>query len=150
MEQYVINGHTVSYDTFDLDEMELFDSEAVRVDEEVKEIAADADGQGGYIKAIRAQCESVLDFFDTVLGENASREIFGGKTNVKTIMEAYKGFVMEVVSARKDLGLSAGGAPAPANREQRRAAERQKRREEAHARVAARQAAVTNDETKSV
>lgn len=148
MEKYSINGHEVEYDTFDLANMELFDSEVMRVEREVKALRAENANVENYIAMLREQAESVLDFFDTVLGEGTAREVFGGRVNIRDITAAYRGFTEDVVRMRKSL-FAGSVASAPANREQRRAAERQKRREEAQ-RKAAEKARRVTDEAESI
>lgn len=135
MEKYIINGVEVEYDTFDLVNMELYDSEVRRISEAAEAMQiADKDD---YLQTVRAMCEDIMDSFDTLLGEGASKEIFGGKVNAKVIPTAWKGFIRDVASNMASIG--ADDAPiVHINREQRRAAERAKRKEEARARVAQR------------
>lgn len=143
METYIINGVEMEYDTFDLDAMELMDSEVVRVTDMIESYQKKDWNFDSYTGFLREQCENIMDFFDTVLGEGSARKIFGGKTNVKDIITSYRRFVDDVTKTRASLGGSADvpAAPeAPSNREQRRAAEREKRRQEAAERVKERRA----------
>ena len=130
MEIYIINGHEVEYDTFDLVNMEVFRDESKRV-AALSELSANVT-EDNYVDIIREMCEGVMDAFDTVIGEGTSDLLFGGKVNAKTVPEAWRKFCQDVAAAMNDT------APV-ANREQRRAAERAARRAEAKARVEARQ-----------
>lgn len=135
MEKYIINGVEVEYDTFDLVNMELYDSEVRRISE-AAEAMQDAD-KSSYLQTVRSMCEDIMDAFDTLLGEGMSREIFGGKVNAKAIPTAWRSFIRDVAANMNNIG--ADDAPVvQMNREQRRAAERAKRKEEARARVAQR------------
>ena len=135
MEKYIINGVEMEYDTFDLDAMELLDGEVLRLQEEIGNASQKDWNIDNYTGFLREQCENIMDFFDTVLGEGSAKKIFGGKTNVKQIMTVYRKFVDDVTKVRASLGGGLGPSEAvpaaPVNREQRRAAEREKRRQEA-------------------
>lgn len=136
MEQYVINGHEVEYDTFDLANMELYDSEVRRIDGSVRSLNPQSIGDR-YLAVLREQAESLLDFFDTVLGEGQARAIFGDRMNVRDIFTAYRKFTEDVAKEMgKGLAVAAPVPAAPQNREQRRAEERAKRRAEAQAKAA--------------
>lgn len=138
MEKYIINGVEFEYDTFDLDEMELFDSEVKRVQKEAEAVEQQEWEADDYLQILREQGENILDFFDTVLGEGSARKIFGSRMNIRDIVAAYKQFNSDVVKVRGDLGGLAGGSAegvSAENREQRRAADREKRRREAAERV---------------
>ena len=139
MEKYIINGKEIEYDTFDLAAMELFDSEVTRVKEEMERIQPEDIESQGYLNILRKQCETVLDFFDTVIGEGTSKTIFGDRVNIKEITEAYRSLCSDVTDARKNVFCTAVPSPVTEtgdNRAQRRQEERQKRREEAARRAA--------------
>lgn len=136
METYIINGQEVQYDTFDLEAMELLDMEIERCTAAAEAVDPAGLNMSNYRAIVREQCENVLDMFDTVLGEGMSGKLFGGKMNAKTILTAYRKFVSDVMEVRSNIDAdSPNPAAAPVNREQRRAAERAKRREEAKQRA---------------
>lgn len=135
MERYIINGVEVEYDTFDLVNMELYDSEVRRI-AKAAESMQDADANN-YIQVVRAMCDDIMDAFDTILGDGSSQKIFGGKVNAKIIPDAWKSFTRSVAEQMSKIG-GEETAVVHLNREQRRAAERAKRKEEARARVAQR------------
>lgn len=132
MEKYIINGVEVEYDTFDLTNMELFDSESKKIAEFIKnELSASS----GFDK-LREYAEMVRDFFDTVVGEGTSDKVFGDRDNIRDLRNGLMAFINKVVSATNEFKNGYGGT-GNQNRDQRRAAERQKRREEAAKRAAA-------------
>lgn len=136
MDTYIVNGVSVEYDTFDLVNMELFGTEVERL----KDFADSIKGKqyetfADSVSDLREMCEGIKDFFDCVVGEGTSEKVFGTRVNALDMTQAYHKFVTEV-SARMQNGFSAPVAPAM-NREQHRAAEREKRRAEAAARAEA-------------
>lgn len=136
MDNYIVNGVSVEYDTFDLVNIELFGTEVERL----TKLANSSKGKvydtfADSVSDLRELCEEVKDFFDCVLGEGMAEKIFGNRVNALDMSQAYHTFVAEV-SARMQTGFSAPAAPA-LNREQRRAAEREQRRAEAKARTEA-------------
>lgn len=133
MDTYIVNGVSVEYDTFDLVNMELFGTEVERL----KDFADSINGKqynafADSVADLREMCEGIKDFFDCVVGEGTSEKVFGTRVNALDMTQAYHNFVAEV-SAKMQNGFSAPVALAM-NREQRRAAEREKRRAEAAAR----------------
>lgn len=135
MEKYIIHGHEVEYDTFDLDEMARYDAEVQRLKEDAEQIKSSGINVEDYISVLREQCENMIDFFDIILGDGMAHEIFGEKVNVKDILTAYQKFTKDVALTRSSLTSVMTQAPAPANREQRRIAEREQRRKKAGAPV---------------
>lgn len=130
METYIVNGVAIEYDTFDLVNMELFGTEVERL----KDFADSINGKqynafADSVADLREMCEGIKDFFDCVVGEGTSEKVFGTRVNALDMTQAYHNFVAEV-SAKMQNGFSAPVAPAM-NIEQRRAAEREKRRAEA-------------------
>lgn len=141
MERYMINGKEFEFDTFDLDNIELFQSEVERLEENMRLAPRDGDA----IKFIRERAEDMLDFFDTVVGEGTSAVAFGDKVNIKDIMSAYKQFTQDIKANTAEFFGSLASKPAPVNREQRRAAAREQRREQARQRAAEKAKPVTNE-----
>ena len=139
METYIVNGKEVQHDTFDLEQMELLDGEILRVSEAAESVDSSSLSGTNYIGIIRAQCENVMDAFDTVLGEGTSEYLFGGKVNAKEILHAWRQFVADVMKQRSNIAGDATDSAASAvlNREQRRALERERRRAEAKQRAQA-------------
>ena len=133
METYIVNGVAVEYDTFDLVNMELFGTEVERL----KDFADSIKGKryetfADSVSDLREMCEGIKDFFDCVVGEGTSENVFGDRVNALDMTQAYNTFVDEVSAKMRD------GFSAPTmNREQRRAAEREQRRAEAAARAEA-------------
>lgn len=147
MEKYEINGVEVEYDTFDLVNMELFDSEFRRVTGTAQAQQQNGVGPEGYLAAMRELAEAITDAFDVLLGEGASARLFGGRTNIRDIAFAWNRFTADVADrmARLAEGVEPPAAPPAApvpdlNREQRRAAEREQRRQRARETAEARRA----------
>ena len=140
MDTYIINGHEVEFDIFDLTSLELFESErafAMRRAEEVQ------NSNDNTVNAVREMCEIVRDFFDVLLGEGTSEKLFGTRRNVMVEMSALTKFLQDVsgVIDRAGTQLFASTPERPRlNRQQRREAERkaerEKRRQEAAQRAA--------------
>lgn len=145
METYIINGVEMEYDTYDVTNMEIYGAEVQRLAELGKKLDATMDKTDYFyaVQTLKTFSEEVLDAFDCILGEGSSRKIFGDKVNVKAIMNAYGEFTDAVNKATSTMFGSedpkpAGHQPENMNREQRRAAERAKRRAEAADRAKAR------------
>lgn len=136
MEKYIINGVEVEYDTFDLVNIELMENEKDRLRE-----LGEQKKNCSSVQDLRILCEAVIDFFDTVIGEGTSQKVFGGKMNVKDIFNSYAAFLSDV---ERQGALLHGGKKETLqmNRDQRRAAEREKRRKEAKAKIAQRNAEI--------
>lgn len=140
MEKYIINGHEVEYDTFDLENMELFDGEVRRVSASAEEMQKNAT-EANYLQYARTVCETIMDAFDVLIGEGTSKKVFGGRINVYAIRNAWSQFILDVRAEMKNFGRASAVAP-QMNREQRRAAEREQRRAEARAKIAKRDAEI--------
>ena len=95
METYQICGHAVEYDTFDLENMERFDRETRRVTQICQGVS---DGQD-YLAVAKQYAESILAFFDGVLGEGMARELFGARVNIRDVLHAYHQFSTAVAAA---------------------------------------------------
>ena len=128
MEKYIVNGVEVEYDTFDIDSMELLDSEVTRLKNEIDAIKRDGLNSAEYIKILREQGENILDFFDAVLGDGSSTKIFGNKMNIRDLLNEYKKFTDDVAKVRSEIGSEFKTVAPPSNREQRRAKNREERR----------------------
>lgn len=131
METYTINGVNVEYDTFDTVNIRLSQMEAKRMSREMDAIdKTDPD-------VLYEVCLLIRDYFDTVVGEGTSDKCFGTKNNVRDLTLAYAKFVEDVLNTMRSAenisipDASDNIATVPANREQRRAAERAARRAEA-------------------
>lgn len=84
----VFRNLEVDFDVFDADDMDAY-LEAL---EKVKETHIKAHGERGG-DAIRRVCQGIFTFFDDLLGEGTSKELFGEKTNMMTCMVAYREFI---------------------------------------------------------
>lgn len=122
MEKYIINGVEMEYDTFDLDNMERLSTSAQALQDDVKDIQGRMKDGGDTFKLLREQANIMLDFFDDVLGDGASKKIFGSRINILDIANGYKDFTAAV--AKQQTALAEVVAQPKLNREQRRARDR--------------------------
>lgn len=149
MEKYIVNGHEIEYDTFDLANIELLDSEIKRLTNKLANIQAEnipAENQFAFLHEIS---EDILDFFDTVVGEGTSQKVFEGKVNIRDLFSAFQKFNQDVKSNTASVFGAMNVTPlspaVPANREQRRAAERAMRREKARQAATAKNQVLNNE-----
>lgn len=92
--------------------------------------------QHGYADTIKSACYIVFDFLNDLLGEGAADEIFGDSCDLRAAMRAmqaihdeFKRQTSEMYQEFPEFAAAAGIAKQniPQNREQRRAAEKQKK-----------------------
>lgn len=140
METYIVNGVSVEYDTFDLENMTLFISEVERMSNFADSTKGKKyDDFSESVADLCEMCEEIKDFFDCVVGEGTADRVFGNcvtsMDSVLSMVMAYHNFVAEV--SERINNISPGEAPVvpTSNREQRRAAAREQRRAEAKAKA---------------
>lgn len=101
MDKYNINGKEFHVETYDLGFIALFQEETKRVAKAAEDAQANAQDP---VSVIKDECYAVFDFFDTILREGASKEIFGETgINVKNIFDVYSLFVEDVANNLKDI-----------------------------------------------
>lgn len=122
MEKYNVNGVEFEYDTFDLENVGLWEDENRRVQAAVEEMGRRARQGGDAVTCLRESCNVILDFFDAVVGEGTAKSLFGGRVNVRDIFAGYKEFARQVAGNMQ--GVSREMADGQPNREARRAAGR--------------------------
>lgn len=147
METYIINGVPFQFDPLDLMNLELYSSESKRI-RAIADRYNEAMQGGDYDEQLSLFIEltdATLDVFDLLLGEGATSKIFGDSRNAVFISDTFTSFMNDVSATiraehakRQDSAVPA--AVVPSNREQKRAEERAKRREEAQKRVERREA----------
>lgn len=111
-----LNGHDVDFDVFDLECMAAYQNGC----DTVSEIYNQPQGEGvSVIDRLRAMCDATLEFFEVCLGEEKTSEIFGGRMNVKTLIESFTEFTTAVNAELQQFGakMASGGM----NRAKRRA-----------------------------
>lgn len=103
----------------DPDFMEVFDSECKRCGSMSDQLRAYKGDDT--VSAIRKACDGVKDVIDHLLGDGAVSEIFGGRAaGFYDLLDVFNYIVSESSEYRKQRQVMA--SPAPANRDQRRAA----------------------------
>ena len=124
--KYVINGVEITYDTFDIDNMDRWDTEIKHVSDDTK---MSIPGETP-LQRLRRICNTILDFFDAVCGDGTAHQIFGDHVNVKDIYTSYNDFVSQVTRTSKQFASEMAamhGTNTAGNRAQRRAIEFGKR-----------------------
>lgn len=81
------------FDFYDADIMEKIETGMEKVENVVKK-ESDIKNQKTSI-IIRKICNTIFEFFDNVLGEGASKKIFGDKSSLTLCINAYGDFVNE-------------------------------------------------------
>lgn len=95
-----IRNIEVKFDFLDADDMERFENEAKKVQEECnkkEKIEMSAS------QSIREECKVINNFFDNVFGEGTSQKIFEGKNNIKDHIKAFEDIMNERMAVQKDL-----------------------------------------------
>lgn len=80
-----LNGHEIEFDVFDLDKLELYYDGTDRINSLYEQPLPE---NVSAIERLRALSELILAFFTDCLGEDTSRDIFGERMNVRTLVEA--------------------------------------------------------------
>lgn len=88
-----ILGKEFEVDFFDADIMEKIENGMEKVEKVAKENNNIKEQKSSIV--IRKVCNTIFDFFDNVLGEGASKEIFGSKTSLTLCVKAYEDFINE-------------------------------------------------------
>ncbi len=90
----------VNFNFLDADDIEKFEKEAKKVQEESNKKSTQ---EMTYSEAIREECKIIDNFFDNVLGEGTSQKIFKGKANLEEHIKAFEDIVKEKVEQQKGL-----------------------------------------------
>lgn len=80
-----LNGHDVEFDVFELDKLELYYDGTDRINSLYEQPLPENVSE---IERLRELSELILAFFADCLGEDTSRDIFGEKLNVRTLVES--------------------------------------------------------------
>lgn len=78
-------------DFYDADVMEKIETGMENVSKVIKENSVAKSQKTSTV--IRKACNVIFDFFDDVLGEGASKKIFGNKTSLTICIKAYEDFL---------------------------------------------------------
>lgn len=78
-------------DFYDVDTMEKIENGMDKVSKVIKENSVIKSQKTSV--AIKKTCNVIFNFFDDVLGEGASKEIFGNKTSLTLCIKAYEDFI---------------------------------------------------------
>ena len=89
-----INGVEFDIDFTDADVIEKIDIGCKEVNDKAEELRKKED-ELSEAEGIRQECKIIKEFFDYVLGEGASEEIFKGKNSLNLCLKAYEDIVEE-------------------------------------------------------
>ena len=126
----IFRNYDINFDIFDADDAEGYEAAA----NIVQEMATTKPAGETLTGAIRRQCTAIFDFFDTILGEDIRREIFGDRVNLCECIDAFSEFCAAIVEQRKALDDKVAKLTAeihtaqPSNRAARRAQARAAKR----------------------
>lgn len=90
----------VNFNFLDADDVEKFEKEAKKVQEECEKRK---NTKISVAQAIREECNIINDFFDNVFGEGISFKLFNGKSNLEDHIKAFEDIVKEKIEKQKDL-----------------------------------------------
>ena len=110
-----INGKEFEFDIADVDCMGRYEN-ALQV---IQEASKNAKTVGTPSEKLKALCQLVFDFFNTVIGAGAANKIFEGKMNFRVCFEVYEQFVNDCSESCQSLTQKL--SKYSANRAQRRA-----------------------------
>lgn len=97
-----INGIEIGeLDIYDADTMEKCEAALKKVQDDVAEITQSKVNSAA--DAIRMQCKSVFDCFNSVFGEGTDKKIFGNKTNLRVCLKSFAELVDNIGEQKKDL-----------------------------------------------
>lgn len=84
-----INGLKLDFDVYDYDTLKRYEDALKVVNDTNIEYTSDAD-------LIKANCELINNFFDTVFGKGISEKMFGNKYNYKVSIETFEKVILEI------------------------------------------------------
>lgn len=90
----LINGVEFEIDFTDADLIERIDEKTKEVEEQGKELEKNKKNITP-AEGIRQECKIVKEFFDYVLGDGASKKIFGDKNSLRDCLQAFEDLVNE-------------------------------------------------------
>lgn len=94
-------GMELEYDFFDADLLEKYEDENEKVQDRIQD-KTQYEGKRT-AEVLRIQCKIVDDFFDALFGDGTSRKMFGGKSNIKSHMEAFAQVAEAAMSCNSEL-----------------------------------------------
>ena len=119
---FTVNGKELDYDIFDADKADVYEKAMNTVSEKMATLEKEKDSMS-FAKAIRAQCETVAECFDTLFGGGAAAGIFDGTLNLKLALQSFQELVDGINEKKKEIEQMAKAAKAKygGNRAARRA-----------------------------
>lgn len=96
-----INGKAFELDIFELETAQRFETAVEQVYVKAEAVKQAAEGEMKISDAIRAQCETVFDFFDTLFGKGAARKVFGARVNLIQCIDAFEDAIRQIEGQKK-------------------------------------------------
>jgi len=93
-----INDVELEFDLLDADTADSYEEALKLTDNIVDKVKGLAAGE-----SIRKQCQIIFDVFNTIFGEGTDRKIFGGKTNLRSCLEAFEKLVSNADEQKEEL-----------------------------------------------
>ena len=90
----------VDFNFLDADDVERFEKEAKKVQEEC---AKRRNTKMSVAEAIREECNIINNFFDKIFGEGISLKMFNGKNNLEDHIKAFEDIINKKMEKQKDL-----------------------------------------------
>lgn len=113
-------------DVSDAVQMERYEAAHDKVAESMKNLDLNGSRRS---QLIRAECEAVFEFFNSVFGDGTAKKVFGESVNLMTCLNAYEAVTIEVNKLDKktaeQIKLKYGG-----NRQQRRNQSKDKKKKQ--------------------
>ena len=115
MSKITVLGQELEFDFFDADELERYEGENLKVEEDFNKLDYKSMSNAD---ALRAQCRIINVFFDNLFGEGTAEKLFHGKSNIKDHLEAFATVTNQALSS--DTELQKATSMYTPNRAQRR------------------------------
>ena len=89
----------------EIENIDIFDVEVCEKYEEALKKVENKDYSNckGVTEIVKAQCEAVFEFLDTLFGEGTHKKVFGNKTNLKICFAAFDEVIQNVNEQSKEL-----------------------------------------------
>ena len=95
-----INGKEFEFDIADVESMEKYEKALNSIQLKTK----NEQKYTSSAQKMKAACEMVFEFFNDLLGPDASEIIFGGKMNARVCFTTYEKFIEDCSNACNELG----------------------------------------------
>ena len=105
MSKITVLGQELEFDFFDADELERYEGENLKVEEDFNKLDYKSMSNAD---ALRAQCRIINVFFDNLFGEGTAEKLFHGKSNIKDHLNAFAAITNAAVTSDQEIGALRG------------------------------------------